>query len=63
MLLLSRKPGESIIIGDDITVQILSVDRKHVQLGISAPACVTIHREEIYDEIHRRDNEKGKSDS
>ncbi len=52
MLILTRKPGETIIIGDDIKVTILGVASKQIRIGIEAPNDVTIHREEIYEKIH-----------
>ena len=55
MLVLTRKPNEAIVIGDDVRVVIVSIDRDHVRLGIEAPPDVAVHRAEIYDEIHRRD--------
>ena len=52
MLILTRRVNERILIGDDIIVQVNSIDRGQVKLGISAPENVSIHREEIYDRIH-----------
>ncbi|MBU0530077.1 MAG: carbon storage regulator CsrA [Candidatus Aenigmatarchaeota archaeon] len=53
MLILTRKLGESITIGDDIKVSILGVRGRQVRLGIEAPSDVVIHREEIYVRIQR----------
>ena len=60
MLILSRKPGDAIIIEGGIRVVVLACDRKGVRLGIEAPASVTILRSEIVDAIaeeNRRANE------
>ena len=51
MLVLTRKPGEKIQIGDDITILIMEIKGKHVKLGIDAPSDVKVHREEIYQRI------------
>ncbi|MDX2471884.1 MAG: carbon storage regulator CsrA [SAR324 cluster bacterium] len=51
MLILTRKLGESITIGDDIKIQVLEIKGKQVRLGIQAPKKYTIHREEIYQRI------------
>lgn len=51
MLILTRIVGESIKIGDDITVTVLGVNGKQVRLGIDAPKGVPVHREEIYKRI------------
>ena len=53
MLVLTRKPGQSIIIGDGVEVQVLSVAGEKVRLGISAPSDVSIFRHEVYDRISR----------
>lgn len=57
MLVLTRKAGQSIVIGDDIEVTVLSNDGAKVRLGIQAPQTVPVHRAEIYGEIQaeRRD--------
>lgn len=54
MLLLSRRVGEEIIIGDDIRVKIIDVKGNQVKLGISAPKDTTVHRIEIYDRIQTK---------
>ena len=51
MLVLTRKPGQSIIIGDGIEVQVLSVAGEKVRLGITAPREVGIYRNEVYERI------------
>ena len=54
VLVLTRKTKESIMIGDDIEIVVLSNDGSKVRLGIQAPASVPVHRREIYLEIHER---------
>ncbi|MGY2373302.1 carbon storage regulator CsrA [Pseudomonas sp. SDO524_S393] len=51
MLILTRKLGESINIGEDIIVTVLGVNGNQVRLGINAPKSVAVHREEIYQRI------------
>lgn len=58
MLVLSRKQDEKIIIGDSITLMVVSIQGDKVRLGIEAPKEVSIHREEVYKAIH---NEAAKS--
>lgn len=53
MLILSRRPGESLIIGDHIRVSILGVKGGQVRIGIEAPKDVSVHREEIWFKIQR----------
>lgn len=53
MLVLSRKPNESIMIGNDIEVKIVEVKGDYVKLGITAPKCIPVHRKEIYEAIQR----------
>lgn len=48
MLVLSRRPDEAIVIGQDVEVRILAVDGDQVKLGISAPRSVAVHRAEVY---------------
>ncbi len=48
MLVLTRKKGESIIIGDDIRIFVVEVKGKQVRLGIEAPSDASVHREEVY---------------
>ena len=51
MLILTRKVGERLMIGDDIAVTVLSVKGNQVRVGVQAPASIAVHREEIYDRI------------
>jgi carbon storage regulator len=53
MLVLSRKVNQSIMVGDDVRIVIVAVDRDQVKLGIEAPREVAVHRSEIYDEINK----------
>jgi carbon storage regulator len=57
MLVLSRKPGESILIGDNIEVKIIDVQGDQVRIGISAPRDVTILRKELMDEVRQVNRE------
>ncbi|EAQ96157.1 carbon storage regulator CsrA [Congregibacter litoralis] len=55
MLILTRKEGESLRLGDDITVTVVSVKGGNVRLGINAPRDLAVHREEIYEKIAEGD--------
>ncbi|GLC87829.1 carbon storage regulator CsrA [Lysinibacillus piscis] len=57
MLVLSRKKGESIIIGDQIEVKILAVEGEQVKLGIVAPKSVKVHRSEVFEAIQEQNKE------
>jgi len=51
MLILTRRVGESVIIGDDVDITVLGVKGNQVRIGVKAPKDVTVHREEIYQRI------------
>jgi carbon storage regulator len=61
MLVLARKPNESIIIGDSIAVTVLGIEGDQVKLGITAPKEISIHRQEVYEQIKRANIEAAKS--
>jgi len=56
MLILTRRVGETLMIGDSVTVTVLGVKGNQVRVGITAPKDVAVHREEIYQRIHREDD-------
>ena len=53
MLILTRRPGQTVHIADDIRVTVIAVNGHHVRLGIHAPKHIPVHREEIYKRIQR----------
>ncbi len=53
MLILTRRIGETLCIGDDITVTVLGIKGNQVKVGIEAPKDVSVHREEIYDKVNQ----------
>ena len=58
MLILTRRPLEAVMIGDDVTVTVLGVKGNHVRIGIKAPKSVPVHRDEIYEAIQREQQQQ-----
>jgi carbon storage regulator len=59
MLILTRRVGETLMIGDDVTVTVLGVKGNQVRIGVNAPRDVAVHREEIYERIKREQADAG----
>jgi carbon storage regulator len=59
MLILTRRVGESLMIGNEITVTVLAVKGSQVRIGINAPKEVAVHREEIYERVKQEKAEDG----
>lgn len=61
MLILTRRVGETVMIGDEVTITVLGVKGNQVRVGINAPKSVAVHREEIYERILRERQGSGPS--
>jgi len=59
MLILTRRAGETVMIGSDVTITVLGVKGNQVRIGINAPKDVAVHREEIYERIQSEKNAEG----
>lgn len=61
MLILTRRVGESLMIGDNVNVTVLGIRGNQVRIGVDAPKDVAVHREEIYDRIQQEKTDDGSS--
>ena len=57
MLILTRRVGETVMIGNEVTVTVLGVKGNQVRIGVNAPKDVAVHREEIYERIKREEDD------
>lgn len=63
MLILTRRIGETLMVGDDVTVTVLGVKGNQVRIGVNAPKDVAVHREEIYQRIQKERGGSGENDN
>jgi carbon storage regulator len=63
MLILTRRVGETVMIGDEVTVTVLGVKGSQVRIGVNAPKSVPVHREEIFERIKREEPVSATSDA
>jgi carbon storage regulator len=63
MLILTRRIGETLVVGDEVTVTVLGVKGNQVRLGVNAPKEVAVHREEIYQRIQKEKSDNGALES
>ena len=63
MLILTRRIGETLMVGDDVTITVLGVKGNQVRIGVNAPKDVAVHREEIYQRIQKEKSSDSSTDS
>ena len=61
MLILTRRVGETVMIGNEVTVTVLGVKGNQVRIGVNAPKDVAVHREEIYERIKREEDQESRA--
>jgi carbon storage regulator len=61
MLILTRRVGETVMIGNEVTVTVLGVKGNQVRIGVNAPKDVAVHREEIYERIKREEDQEARA--
>jgi len=59
MLILTRRAGESIMVGDEVTITVLGINGNQIRIGIDAPRQITVHRKEVYERIKVEAEEVG----
>ena len=59
MLILTRRAGESIMVGDEVTITVLGINGNQIRIGIDAPRQITVHRKEVYERIKAEAEEVG----